>query len=69
MLLGLKPDSEPIRKLILDSKEAQKFSDPDQPHFYPEDLEIALKIDSYNFAIRVEKNKQGLMEAFDEYPD
>tara|TARA_Y100000590_G_scaffold312813_1_gene353559 strand:+ start:91 stop:786 length:696 start_codon:yes stop_codon:yes gene_type:complete len=69
MLLGLKPDSEPIRKLILDSKEAQKFADPDQPHFHPEDLEIALKIDLYNFAIRVAKNKQGLMEAFAEYPD
>ena len=53
----------------MDSKEAQKFADPDQPHFHPEDLEIALKIDLHHFAIRVEKNKLGLMEAFAEYPD
>ena len=67
LLLGLKPDPESIRQLILDSYEAQKFSDPNQPHFHPMDLEIALRIDFFDFAIRVEKNKQGLMEAFAEY--
>ena len=66
LLLGLNPDPSSICTLILASKEAQKFSDPNQPHFHPQDLEIALKIDSFDFAIRVEKNHHGLMEAFAE---
>jgi 2-phosphosulfolactate phosphatase len=35
--------------------EAAKFGDPQQPHFHREDLEIALEIDKYDFAIRVVK--------------
>lgn len=67
MLLGLKPKTAPIRELILDSYEAQKFSDPNQPHFHPMDLEIALRINLFDFAISVEKNNEGLMQAFPEY--
>ena len=67
MLLGLKPKTASIRQLILDSYEAQKFSDPNQLHFHPMDLEIALRINLFDFAIHVEKNNQGLMEAFPEY--
>jgi len=30
-----------------------KFHDPAQPHFHPEDLEIALEVDKYDFAVRI----------------
>ena len=33
--------------------DAAKFRNPELPHFHPGDLEIALDIDRYDFAIRV----------------
>ncbi len=53
LLQGRRPDPEAVRKLVLASGEAAKFGDPKQPHFHREDLEIALEINKYNFAIRV----------------
>jgi hypothetical protein len=32
---------------------AGRFDDPAHPHFHPEDIEIALDIDRYDFAVRV----------------
>jgi len=55
LLQGRRPDPEAVRKLVLAGGEAAKFGDPQQPHFHREDLEIALEIDKYNFAIRVVK--------------
>jgi len=55
LLQGRRPDPEAVRKLVLVGGEATKFGDPKQPHFYREDLEIALEINKYDFAIRVVK--------------
>ena len=55
LLEGRQPDQEAVRKLISASAEAAKYSDPRLPHFHPQDLEIALQIDSLDFAIRVTK--------------
>ncbi len=55
LLQGRRPDPEAVRKLVLASGEAAKFGDPQQPHFHREDLEIALEINKYDFAIRVVK--------------
>ena len=55
LLQGRRPDPGVVRKLVLASGEAAKFGDPKQPHFHREDLEIALEIDKYDFAIRVVK--------------
>ncbi len=55
LLQGRRPDPGAVRKLVLASGEAAKFGDPKQPHFHREDLEIALEIDKYDFAIRVVK--------------
>ncbi len=55
LLQGRRPDAEAIRKLVLAGGEAVKFGDPKQPHFRREDLEIALEINKYDFAIRVVK--------------
>jgi 2-phosphosulfolactate phosphatase len=55
LMQGRRPDPEALRKLVLASGEAAKFGDPKQPHFHREDLEIALQVDKYDFAIRVVK--------------
>jgi 2-phosphosulfolactate phosphatase len=47
-------DAHAARQLALASKEATRFHDPARPYLHPEDLEIALDVDRYDFAIRVE---------------
>ncbi len=61
LLEGRRPDPEAVRKLVLTSNQVAKFHDPGQPHFHPEDLEIALEIDKYDFAIRVFKEGESLV--------
>jgi len=46
------PDA--IRRLILAGGEVRRFRDPARPYLHPEDVDIALDIDRYNFAVRVE---------------
>jgi len=53
LLLGSQPDPDAVRKLVSVSADAAKFHNPELPHFHPGDLEIALDIDRYDFAIRV----------------
>jgi 2-phosphosulfolactate phosphatase len=55
LMQGRQPDPEAVRRLVLAGGEAAKFGDPQQPHFHREDLEIALQVDKYVFAIRVVK--------------
>jgi 2-phosphosulfolactate phosphatase len=53
LLQGRRPDAEALRTLVRASGEAGKFGDPKQPYFHREDLEIALEVNKYDFAIRV----------------
>jgi len=53
LLLGGRPDPDAVRKLVSASADAAKFRNPELPQFHPGDLEIALDIDRYDFAIRV----------------
>ncbi len=53
LLRGRQPDPDAVRTLVLASAEAARFGDPALPHFHPGDLEIALDIDRYDFAVRV----------------
>ncbi|MCZ6634355.1 MAG: 2-phosphosulfolactate phosphatase [bacterium] len=55
LLHGLQPDREAVRSLVAGCKESQKFGDPEQPHFYAEDRELALEVDTVPFAIRIER--------------
>ena len=50
---GRRPDPQAVRKLVLESGEVPKFRDAKQPHFHPEDLDIALEMNRYDFAVRV----------------
>lgn len=54
LLEGRNGHAEAVRELILAGGEAERFREPQRPHLSPEDLDIALDVDRYDFAIRVE---------------
>ena len=62
LLQGRKPDHDAVRALVLAGEEAQKYSDPRQPQYHPEDRDMALQIDSVDFAIKVGR-EDGLLVA------
>jgi len=62
LLQGRQPDTHCVRSLVLAGAEAQKYGDPARPHFPLEDREMALRIDSFPFAIAVRK-EEGLLVA------
>ena len=53
-LEGRPGDPDATRRLILAGGEVQRFHDPTRPHLHPEDVDIALDIDRYDFAVKVE---------------
>jgi 2-phosphosulfolactate phosphatase len=53
-LEGRSGDRDSIRRLILAGGEVVRFQDPSRPYLHPEDVDIALDFDRYDFAIRVE---------------
>lgn len=52
LLEGRPGDPEAVRRAILASGEIARFHDPADPH-HPRDLDIALDVDRYDFALRV----------------
>ena len=49
------PYSMPIHsRLILASGEVSRFHDPSRPYLHPEDVDIALDINRFDFAVGVE---------------
>ncbi len=55
LLEGRDPDPESVTRLIEASGEVPKFYDPAQPHFHPEDVQWALKVNHFDFAIGIER--------------
>jgi len=53
LLEGRTGNPRAVRDVILAGADVARFSDPARPDSHPEDLEIALDIDRYDFAIRV----------------
>ena len=53
-LEGRLSDADAIRRLILAGGEVVRFHDPACPYLHPEDVAIALDIDRYDIAVRVE---------------
>jgi 2-phosphosulfolactate phosphatase len=53
LLEGRPGDADAVRKMIMAGGEAERFRDPNPPHLHPGDLDIALDVDRYDFAIRV----------------
>ena len=54
LLEGRQGDAQAVRQLILAGGEAVGFRDLKHPHLLPGDLDIALDVDRYDFAIRVD---------------
>ena len=61
-LQGRRPDPDAVRQLVRVGHEAQKYDDPAQPQFHPQDKDLALHIDRYAFAIPVSR-ENGLLVA------
>ena len=62
LLQGRRPDHDAVRSLVMAGSTSLKFDDPSLPHFHPKDREIALQIDTFPFAIKVER-ENGLLVA------
>ena len=52
---GRRPDPEAVRSLVLAGDQAAKYGDPAQSHFHLQDLDWALRIDAFDFAMAVER--------------
>lgn len=61
LLEGRQPNPEAARDLILIGSEAQKYGDPERPHFPAADRDMALQIDTIPFAIKIEKENDLLV--------
>ena len=57
-----KPDFDADKSLILKGGATQKFFDPLQPQYHPEDVNIALEVDRYAFAMKISR-EDGLIVA------
>jgi len=55
-LEGRPGDADAIRRVILASGEVERFHDPARPYLHAEDADIALDVDRYDFAVRVNLN-------------
>jgi 2-phosphosulfolactate phosphatase len=53
LLEGRPGDAQALRRVILAGGEIAHYDDPARPHLHPGDLDIALDVDRYDFAIRV----------------
>jgi 2-phosphosulfolactate phosphatase len=53
-LEGRPGDPDAIRRLILAGGEVGRFHDSTRPYLHPEDVDIALDIDRYDFAVKVD---------------
>ena len=62
ILEGRKPDFDAVRTLILAGGATQKFFDPRQPQYHPEDVTLALEADRYSFAMKISR-EDGLLVA------
>jgi 2-phosphosulfolactate phosphatase len=61
LLEGRHGNAEAVRELILAGGEAERFRDPTRPHLHPGDLDIALHIDRYDFAVRIDADEGRLV--------
>lgn len=53
LLQGRPGNPQAVRQLILAGGEIARFNDPARPHLDPRDVDVALDIDRYDFAVRV----------------
>ncbi|MGQ4807854.1 hypothetical protein NKDENANG_01216 [Candidatus Entotheonellaceae bacterium PAL068K] len=56
------PDPDAVHQLVMAGQESLKDDDPAQPQDQPQDREMALQIDQYDFAVQVTR-EDGLLVA------
>jgi 2-phosphosulfolactate phosphatase len=61
LLQGRQGSRSGVRDVILSGPQIPDFHSPDKPYLHPSDLEIALDIDRYDFAVRVGKEEGRLV--------
>ena len=59
---GRQPDFAAVKSLIRTGGATQKFFDPHQPQYHPQDVDLALDVDRYPFAMRITR-ENGLLVA------
>jgi 2-phosphosulfolactate phosphatase len=62
LLEGRRPPASAIKGLIMEGGATQKFFDNSQPQYHPKDVELALQVNRYPFAMRVTR-EDGLLVA------
>ncbi len=62
LLEDRKPDFDAVKTLILKGGATQKFFDPQQSQYHPEDVTLALEADRYSFAMKISR-EDGLLVA------
>ena len=62
LLEGRNPDPDAVRTLVMAGGDTQKFFDESKPQYHPKDVELALQISKYHFAMKVTK-ENGLLVA------
>lgn len=61
LLQGRQGSASGTREVILAGPQIPDFADPAMPHLHPGDLDIALDIDRYDFAVRISQEDGGLV--------
>jgi len=62
LLEGRKPSEEAVRSVVMDGGQTQKFFDPAQSQYHPEDVELALQLNRFPFAMKISR-EDGLLVA------
>ena len=62
LLEGRTPDTEALRSVVMDGGQTQKFFDDTQPQYHPKDVELALQLNRFPFAMKI-STEDGLLVA------
>ena len=62
LLEGRKPDDAAVRSLVMDGGQTQKFFDDTQSQYHPQDVELALQLNRFPFAMKISR-EDGLLVA------
>ena len=62
LLEGRKPEADSVRDLVMSGGQTQKFYDDNQPQYHPQDVELALQLNRFPFAMKISR-QDGLLVA------
>ena len=62
LLEGRKPEADAVKNLVMKGGQTQKFYDDSQPQYHPQDVELALQLNRFPFAMKISR-EDGLLVA------